>query len=231
RHRFGRRRDLLSGPRNGISSPHGTQHRRHARGSRTRGARRRQFSGSTRPARPHPGGVDRSAPRTLPRLGGAPYTSARVALLTTMVTSPKPRRLSFYRRLSAAQKREYDRSDARPTLPLVPVPALAEAAGEVVAAIGTESPAKVRRAAQRLVDEICTGLSARSGRRVPPPPRVRVLRTRPRVARSEFHGLYTRFDNGESEIKVWMFTAAHRHVVKARTFLRTLLHEVCHHVD
>jgi hypothetical protein len=147
------------------------------------------------------------------------------------VTSPRPRRLSFYHRLSAAQKREYDRSDAWPTLPLAPAPALAEAAGEVVAAIGAESPAKVRRAAQRLVDEICARLSARSGRRVPPPPRVRVLRTRPRIAKSEFHGLYTRFESGESEIKVWMFTAAHGHVVKARTFLRTLLHEVCHHVD
>ena len=124
------------------------------------------------------------------------------------MTSPRPRHLSFYHRLSAAQKREYDRSDAWPTLPLAPAPALAEAAGEVVAAIGAESPAKVRRAAQRLVDEICARLSARSGRRVPPPPRVRVLRTRPRVAKSEFHGLYTRFDSGDSEIKV--FDAAGR---------------------
>jgi hypothetical protein len=141
------------------------------------------------------------------------------------------RRLSFYRRLSAAQKREYDRSDARSTLPLAPSPALAEAAAAVVTAIASESPAKVRRAAQRLVDEVCTRLSARSARRGPPPPRVKVLRVRPRTARSEFHGLYTRSESGESEIKVWMFTAAHARPVKARTFLRTLLHEVCHHVD
>jgi hypothetical protein len=152
-------------------------------------------------------------------------------LTSTLVPTPRPRRLSFYHRLSAVQKREYDRSDARPTLPLAPAPALAEAAGEVVAAIGDESPAKVRRAAQRLVDEICARLSARSALRAAPSPRVKVLRTRPRVAKSEFHGLYTRFESGESEIKVWMFTAAHGHVVKARTFLRTLLHEVCHHVD
>ncbi|HSD10220.1 MAG TPA: hypothetical protein VLF14_04500 [Candidatus Binatia bacterium] len=147
------------------------------------------------------------------------------------MTGARPRQLSFYRRLSAAQKREYDRSDARSTLPLAPAPALAEATAEVVAAIASESPAKVCRAAQRLVDEICARLSARSARRIPPPPRVKVLRLRPRLANSEFHGLYTRSDSGESEIKVWMFTAAHGHVVKARTFLRTLLHEVCHHVD
>jgi len=144
---------------------------------------------------------------------------------------PPRRRLSFYRRLSAEQKREYDRSDERTSLPLAPARALGEAAEEVVAAIASESPAKTRRAAQRLVDEICRRLAPRSPRRVAPPPRVRVLRTRPRVADSEFHGLYTRFANGDSEIKVWMFTAAHRQVVKARTFLRTLLHEVCHHVD
>src|SRR4029077_16067149 len=39
------------------------------------------------------------------------------------------------------------------------------------------------------------------------------------------------FEDGRSEIKVWMFTAAHGQVVKPRTFLRTLLHEVCHHLD
>jgi hypothetical protein len=90
----------------------------------------------------------------------------------------------------------------------------------------------VRRNAQRLVDEICSNLAAQSRRRrADAPPRVKVLRTRPRVARSEFHGLYTRFDGGGSEIKVWMLTAAHGRVVKPRTFLRTLLHEICHHVD
>jgi hypothetical protein len=82
------------------------------------------------------------------------------------------------------------------------------------------------------VDEICVALAARSRlRRSPPPPRVKVLRTRPRTSASEFHGLYTRLETGYSEIRVWMFTAAQKQIVKPRTFLRTLLHEVCHHVD
>jgi hypothetical protein len=144
----------------------------------------------------------------------------------------KPRRLAFYRRLDAEQKREYDRSDARTTLPLRPSATLGEAGDEVVRALAAESPARVRRAAQRLVDEICSNLAAQSRRRhAETPPRVKVLRTRPRAARSEFHGLYTRFDGGSSEIKVWMLTAAHGKVVRPRTFLRTLLHEICHHVD
>jgi hypothetical protein len=144
----------------------------------------------------------------------------------------KPRRLAFYRRLDVEQKREYDRSDARTTLPLRPSASLGEASDEVVRALAAESPARVRRAAQRLIDEICSNLAAQSRRRrTETPPRVKVLRTRPRTARSEFHGLYTRFDGGSSEIKVWMLTAAHGKVVRPRTFLRTLLHEICHHVD
>ncbi len=145
--------------------------------------------------------------------------------------SPR-RRLGFYRRLSAEQKREYDRSDARASLPLRPSPDLGRIADEVVGALASRSPAAARRASQRLVDGICDDLAAQSrGRRLAPSPRVKVLKTRPRFARSEFHGLYTRFESGESEIKVWMFTAALGQVVKPRTFLRTLLHEVCHHVD
>ncbi len=143
----------------------------------------------------------------------------------------RPRRLSFYRRLSAEQKQEYDRSDARRTLPLAPAAALGAAADGVVHALEAGAPARVRGAAQRLVDGVCAALSARSRRAPPAVPRVKVLRTRPRRGQSEFHGLYTRFENGECEIRVWMLTAANGQVVKPRTFLRTLLHEVCHHVD
>ena len=32
-------------------------------------------------------------------------------------------------------------------------------------------------------------------------------------------------------VKVWMRTAQQRRVVAFRTFLRTLLHELCHHLD
>jgi hypothetical protein len=98
-----------------------------------------------------------------------------------------------------------------------------------VAALAGGRPTVVRRAAQALVDLVWQRLG--SGRRGGSSPTIKVLRTRPRRAGAEFHGLYTRFRDGRSEIKVWMLTAAHGQVVKPRTFLRTLLHEVCHHVD
>lgn len=40
-----------------------------------------------------------------------------------------------------------------------------------------------------------------------------------------------REDDTTAVIRVWMKTAANERVVAHRTFLRTLLHEVCHHLD
>jgi hypothetical protein len=141
-------------------------------------------------------------------------------------TTP-PKRLGFYRRLSPEQKREYDRSDQHRAFRLAADAALGRAANQVVAALATENRSATARAAQELVDAISSRLVKRRHR----PPTVKVLRIRPRSAQSEFHGLYSLFRDGSSEIKVWMLTAAHGQVVKPRTFLRTLLHEVCHHLD
>jgi hypothetical protein len=58
-----------------------------------------------------------------------------------------------------------------------------------------------------------------------------VLAERPRRKGSELHGLYTAAPGRKPQIKVWMRTAALGKVVAFKTFLRTLLHEVLHHLD
>ena len=60
---------------------------------------------------------------------------------------------------------------------------------------------------------------------------VEVLAERPRRKGSELHGLYTVTPGRKPRIKVWMRTAALGKVVAFKTFLRTLLHEVLHHLD
>jgi hypothetical protein len=147
-----------------------------------------------------------------------------------MPPGEKPRRLRFYRRLTVEQKREYDRSDALGSIPLPPAPALGTAANAVVQALSSGSPAVVTRAGQRLLDRICADLAGKARRPIPPP-RLRVLRVRPRSEGGEFHGLYHLTADGRAEIRLWMFTAAERRIVRPRTFLRTLLHEACHHLD
>ena len=145
-------------------------------------------------------------------------------------SAERPRRLSFYRRLTPSQKREYDRSDRVTAIPLPPGPGLGRATNRVVEALARGEPPAVRAAAQDLLERICASV-VRRGLPPTPAPRLRILRTRPRRADGETHGLYTRDESGRAEIRVWMFTAAHRDVVKPRTFLRTLLHELVHHFD
>jgi hypothetical protein len=49
---------------------------------------------------------------------------------------------------------------------------------------------------------------------------------------AELHGLYLPEEDGASaRIQVWMRTAKHKKVVAFRSFLRTVLHELCHHLD
>jgi len=60
--------------------------------------------------------------------------------------------------------------------------------------------------------------------------RLEVRAVRPSNRSGELHGLYQ--SAGRSQvISVWMFTAKRSQVVAYRTFLRTLVHELGHHID
>ncbi len=135
-------------------------------------------------------------------------------------------RFAYYERLTPARRRVYDASDRIETLP---VPAAAELHPLVAAlaeGLAAEDTAAAAAAGQRLVDELVRRLAV-------PPIRVKVFKTRPRMADGELHGLYEPAnDPGEvAVISVWMRTAQKKQVVRFRTFLRTVLHEFCHHLD
>jgi len=125
----------------------------------------------------------------------------------------------YYRRLSSRQKAIYRASDEVVEILLAnPAKAKRSAAGVRRALQMDGNPAtqrkEVARAANSLVDELCRQLAV-------DPVKIKVLTRRPSYAESELHGLYT-FEKGkQAQITVWMRTA----------FLRTLLHEVIHHLD
>jgi hypothetical protein len=144
---------------------------------------------------------------------------------------------SFRHRLNRAQQRIYDRSNATTSIPLRPTLRLRQAvqalpgtlrpadAGAVDGAPSmSEHAARVQRLAQIIADEI-------SGIVHVPRVRIVVSGTRPSNTRGELHGLYTPAVHGSATIKVWMITAKLGKVVAFKTFLRTLLHEICHHLD
>lgn len=131
----------------------------------------------------------------------------------------------FRNRLSRAQQRIYDRSDAVGSIRISASPRLRHAVAMLPGLLQTGVAAEVERAAQVVAEEICEALGIS-------PVRVRVSGTRPSNTRGELHGLYTAHERtGPATIKVWMLTAKRGQVVAFKTFLRTLLHEVCHHLD
>jgi hypothetical protein len=132
---------------------------------------------------------------------------------------------AYYARLSAARKRIYDRSDAIARIDLPDAAALRPLVASLEAALQAEQRAKTERLCAALAAGIVGQLSA-------PHVRVAVLAVRPSSSRGELHGLYLPEDEGKvALIKLWMRTAKHKRVVAFRSFLRTLLHELCHHLD
>ena len=134
-------------------------------------------------------------------------------------------RCSYYDRLSPARQRIYRKSDAIETIGLPPDVAPGVLVAQIRSALAGENCAHAQLACQRLIDALVGGYKV-------PPVRVRVLAQRPSGDYGELHGLYEPEEGRtKARITVWMRTAQRRQVVAFKTFLRTLVHELCHHLD
>jgi len=94
----------------------------------------------------------------------------------------------------------------------------------VESALLAEDRAATQAASERVIGGLLRVLGA-------PPVRVEVLAARPHARWGELHGLYTAERGRRPKIQLWMRTAKQKRVVAFRTYLRTLLHEVGHHLD
>ena len=134
-------------------------------------------------------------------------------------------RFSYYDRLSRANKEIYRRSDAIETLGLPRGLELGTTIKAIEAALRREDRDAVQRECSRLIDALIGGYRV-------PAVGVRVMAKRPSDDYGELHGLYEPGERGsKARITVWMRTAQRQQVVAFRTFLRTLIHELCHHLD
>jgi hypothetical protein len=132
---------------------------------------------------------------------------------------------SYYNHLNAAQKRMYRRSDEIHTVPLPNAAGLRPLLVELSSTLEQEDRAAVEDLCRKLAADIASVLKA-------PAIRVNVLAVRPHASWGELHGLYEPAQGRASAVvSVWMRTAQRRRVVAFRSFLRTLLHEICHHLD
>jgi hypothetical protein len=143
---------------------------------------------------------------TVPRAGGAGGDG------------PLP---AFFYRLAPRDQKVYLRSDAIDAFNLMAGPNTLQLAEALIAALEGGSLTGTARAAQDLVTELCRLLGVRS---VP----IEVKGARPRNARGELHGI---FYPDAPRIVLWTRTALRHDVVKPKTFLRTLMHELAHYFD
>jgi hypothetical protein len=134
-------------------------------------------------------------------------------------------RFAYYDRLSAKEQETYKKSDAIARIPLPDADALRPLVSRLDEALATGKRARVAAAATALAAALMKQLEVVG-------PKIHVREVRPQLDDGELHGLYTFAQDGKPpKLEVWMRTAAHSKVVRFRTFLRTLVHELAHHLD
>jgi hypothetical protein len=132
---------------------------------------------------------------------------------------------AYYKKLSRRRQATYRKSDAIQSVPVNNAQALFRLTDELAMALAAEDQKETRRISQKVTSELCRTLKA-------PPVRIRVLARRPSDDWGELHGLYEPAEPNEAaRITVWMRTAKRKQVVAFKAYLRTVLHEFCHHLD
>jgi hypothetical protein len=134
-------------------------------------------------------------------------------------------RFGYYDRLSPARKKIYRRSDDIAELGMPVRLDVGETVLRIEAALRADDRASVQRECQSLIDALDEGYRV-------PRVRVRVLAQRPADDYGELHGLYEPEEGRRlPRITAWMRTAHRQQVVAFKTFLRTVIHELIHHLD
>jgi hypothetical protein len=132
---------------------------------------------------------------------------------------------AYYKRLTASQKRVYDKSDGVASVRIPNASELHPLVNALETALKKEDRKETEILSQKLVSALMARLKV-------PAIRIKVLAVRPHNSRGELHGLYNPCTRQlPAIIDVWMRTAQQKRVVAFRTFLRTVLHELCHHLD
>jgi len=131
---------------------------------------------------------------------------------------------AYYSRLSGREQRIYRESDRVTKVVLARPDLLTPFVDVLRTALASEN----RKAVEAAASFLARGIGDMVG---VPPVVLEVLAVRPSAGWGELHGLYTPAERGPARIQLWMRTARHKRIVAFKAFLRTLLHEVGHHLD
>ncbi|MHB8384271.1 MAG: hypothetical protein ACYDC3_18245 [Candidatus Binataceae bacterium] len=148
-----------------------------------------------------------------------------------MPTAKKPpasRKLpAFFHRMPPLAQRAYLRSDSIGKFDFEPTASARAAVAALTRALESDGPAAIALATRVVAIEVCRMAAVM-------PLAVEVRSVRSRNQRGELHGLFYPFDarsRTPPHIVLWMRTAQRHDVVRPRTFVRTLMHELVHYLD
>ncbi|MFT7460501.1 MAG: hypothetical protein ACI909_003189 [Planctomycetota bacterium] len=131
----------------------------------------------------------------------------------------------YYHRLGKKQKSIYRKSDSIESIVLNHPENILQSISTLQTALDSEDRNNTAKASHALVNEILYDLKVVTVK-------TKVLSARPSNDWGELHGQYEPVDGDtKARITVWMRTARHKKIVAFRSFLRTILHELCHHLD
>ena len=133
---------------------------------------------------------------------------------------------NYYNRLSTKNKRIYVASDRVEVIVLPEPMPLWPITEQLAVALKTDK--------RVMVEAVCRQLAAGMLEQLKTPPvNIKVMAARPSNDYGELHGFYEGVEGRlkVAKITLWMRTAQRKQVVAFRSFLRTFLHELCHHLD
>jgi len=130
----------------------------------------------------------------------------------------------YYDNLSAAKKRIYRKSDAVESIPVRNPGAIRPVTMNLKKSLEDNKRTDVAKHTSEICRLVCEGLDTEALT-------VKLRSRRPSSSAEELQGLYERTDGEMSVLTVWMKTASKGQVVAFKSFIRTVLHELCHHID
>ena len=132
---------------------------------------------------------------------------------------------NYYYNLTRKQQFIYRKSDQIETVNLNPQGMDILVIDKLREALTREDRKTVSQCTAKIVNLLAANLEIHAVK-------IRVLSVRPSYHYGELHGLYEPAEgNDMAVITVWMRTVKHKRVVAFKTYLRTVLHEFCHHLD
>jgi hypothetical protein len=156
------------------------------------------------------------APRHLPR--------QKYVVNHTAVYYKRIMPFAYYNELAPSQKRVYDRSNNLPEVQLRRPADIHLTVRELHKALAAEDNSAVKKLARQMCHLICEDLQIK-------PVELNMRMRRPSNSREELMGLYEIEEGETPRISIWVKTAIKGKQVSFKTFLRTILHELCHHLD